>query len=314
MGSARPPPAAPLPWQAPVNELRRRMSALVYYLSLPLLYAISVLPFPLLYVLSDLLFPLVYHVIGYRREVVRTNLRNSFPGVSQAELRSIERRFYRWFCDLWLETLKTLTISSATVERTVVMGDHEALKKYHALGRSVILVMGHLGNWELGGARFSQLGLHRLHVIYHPLSNPYFERLIVQMRTRLGNRLYAMNEVLRCMLRDRGRVTATAFIADQSPPPESATWLTFLNQDTAVFNGTEKIARKLGYPVLYVHITRERRGRYRMAVDELVADPAATAPGEITAIHTARLEEDIRRQPGLWLWTHRRWKHKRPTM
>lgn len=289
------------------------MSALLYYLALPVLYAFAVLPLPVLYALSGLFHVLVYRVLGYRRGVVRTNLRNSFPERSEEERRIIERRFYRWFCDLWLETLKTLTITPAGVKRMVEMGDHDALKKHFAAGRSVILVMGHLGNWELGGARFSQLGLHPLYVIYHPLSNPHFERLIVRMRTRLGNKLYAMNEVLRSMLRDRGSITATAFIADQSPPPESATWLTFLHQDTAVFNGTEKIARKLGYPVLYVHITRERRGRYRMTIDELVADPASTAPGEITAIHTARLERDIRRQPELWLWTHRRWKHKRPT-
>ena len=288
------------------------MGALGYYAVLPLLYGLALLPLPVLYLLSDLCYLLIYHVIGYRKAVVRANLRNSFPERSTTELRAIERRFYRWFCDLWLETLKTLTLSGEGVKRMVQMGDHEALKRYHAQGRSVILVMGHLGNWELGGARFSQLGLHPLYVIYHPLSNPHFERLIAHMRTRLGNRLYAMNEVLRSMLRDRHQVTATAFIADQSPPPESATWLTFLGQDTAVFNGTEKIARKLGYPVLYVWIRRERRGRYRMNIEELVADPTATAPGEISAIHSARLERDIRLQPEVWLWTHRRWKHKRP--
>jgi KDO2-lipid IV(A) lauroyltransferase len=148
-------------------------------------------------------------------------------------------------------------------------------------------------------------------VIYHPLSNPYFERLIVRMRTRLGNGLYPMSDTLRGMLHDRGRLTATAFIADQSPPRHSAIWLRFLHQDTAVFSGTEKIARKLGYPVIYVHITRERRGRYRMDLHELVGDPSSTAPGEITEIHTRRLERDIQAQPELWLWTHRRWKHKR---
>ena len=288
------------------------MRAIGYYLLLPLLYGIALLPWPVLYALSDVFFLLVYRVVGYRKEVVRTNLRNSFPEKSEGERRAIELRFYRWFCDLWLETLKTLTMSGEDVKRRVLMDDPAVLRKYFEQRKSVILVMGHLGNWELGGARFSQLALHRLYVIYHPLSNRHFERLIVRMRTRLGNRLYAMNDVLRGMLRDRAEVTATAFIADQSPSPERAIWADFLHQDTPVFSGTEKIARKLGYPVLYVHITQERRGIYRMHIDELVAHPAATAPGEITATHTRRLENDIRQQPWLWLWTHRRWKHKRP--
>lgn len=288
------------------------MRALAYYLALPVLYVIARLPWPVLYLLSNALYLMVYHVAGYRKEVVRTNLRNSFPEKAPEELRGIERRFYRWFCDLWLETLKTLTIPGDEVVRRVRVEEPTALQRHFAEGRSVILVMGHLGNWELGGARFSQLGLHRLYVIYHPLSNPYFERLIVRMRTRLGNRLYAMNDVIRGMLRDRGEVTATAFIADQSPPPESAIWTEFLHQDTPVFGGTERIARKLGYPVLYVHIAQEQRGRYRMRIEELVADPMATAEGEITALHTRRLERDIREQPWLWLWTHRRWKHRRP--
>ena len=288
------------------------MSAIGYYLLLPLLYGSALLPWPVLYALSDVFFLLVYRVIGYRKSVVRTNLRKSFPEKSEEERRAIELRFYRWFCDLWLETLKTLTMSGEEVKRRVLMDEPAVLRKYFDQRRSVILVMGHLGNWELGGARFSQLGMHRLHVIYHPLSNPYFERLMRRMRTRLGNRLYAMSDVLRSMLRDRAELTATAFIADQSPAPEGAIWVDFLHQDTPVFSGTEKIARKLGYPVLYVHLTQERRGIYHMHIDELVADPAATGPGEITALHTRRLEQGIRQQPWLWLWTHRRWKHERP--
>lgn len=287
------------------------MRALAYYLTLPILYGISLLPFPLLYAVSDLLFLLVYHVLGYRTGVVRANLGNAFPEMTEAGRRRLERRFYRWFCDLWLETLKGLTITPAALADRVHVADDAPVRKYHQQGRSVVLVLGHLGNWELGGSRFALLGLHRLMVIYHPLSNPWFERLIVRMRTRFGGGLYAMNDTLRGMLRDRGTLTATAFIADQAPPPESAIWTIFLGQDTAVFSGTEKIARKLGYPVIYVHIDRERRGRYRMSFHELVADPSATAPGEITEIHTRRLESDIRARPELWLWTHRRWKHRR---
>ena len=132
------------------------------------------------------------------------------------------------------------------------------------------------------------------------------------MRTRLGNKLYAMNDTMKGMLRDRGQVTATAFIADQTPPPEGAFWTTFLNQDTPVFFGTEKIARKLGYPVVYVGVERTGRGHYAMRFEELTAEPGGTGEGTISLLHTRRLEEDIRRLPAFWLWSHRRWKHKRP--
>jgi KDO2-lipid IV(A) lauroyltransferase len=287
------------------------MSAVAYYLALPFIHLIARLPFPLLYLLSDGMRLVLYNVLGYRVAVVRGNLRKSFPEKSTAELRTIERAFYRWLCDLALETLKTLTLSAEAVKERVEVEGVEVLKKHHEQGRSVILVMGHWGNWELGGARFAGLGLHQLYVIYHPLQNPYFDRLMHHMRTRLGNRLYAMNDVLKGMLRDRHKVTATAFIADQTPPPEGAYWTVFLNQDTPVFTGTEKIARKLGCPVVYAGVEQVARGRYVLRFEELVADPKATREGEISELHTRRLERDILRRPAFWLWSHRRWKHTR---
>ena len=288
------------------------MGAIGYYLALPFIYGIALLPFPLLYLFSDVLYVLLYRIIGYRTAVVRENLRNSFPEKSAAELKRIERTFYRWFCDLVLETVKTLVISPAQVNARVSVSGEEVLKKYFAQGQCIILVMGHWGNWELGGARFSQLGLHQLYVIYHPLQNRWFDGLVHHMRTRLGNKLYAMNDTMKGMLRDRGQLTATAFIADQTPPPERAFWTNFMHQDTPVFLGTEKIAAKLGYPVIYVGMERTRRGYYTMRFEELVAEPSKTVDAEITLRHTRRLEEDIRRLPAFWLWSHRRWKHRRP--
>ncbi|MBK6775205.1 MAG: lysophospholipid acyltransferase family protein [Flavobacteriales bacterium] len=289
------------------------MSTIGYYIALPFLYGISLLPFPLLYLLSDFLFFILFHVIGYRKDVVMTNLRNSFPEKSEKELRGIMKRFYGWFCDLTLETLKTLTISPEAVKERVAFPDAHVFKPFVDRKQSVIIVMGHYGNWELAGARFAvEPGLHQLIVIYHPLQNPDFERLIVRMRTRLGNRLYSMSETFKAMVRDRAQLTATAFIADQTPAPETAYWTTFLNQDTPVFTGTGKIANKLGYPVIYLSIRQPRRGRYEMCAEVLVPDPKNTTEEAINELHTRRLEADIRNKPDLWLWTHRRWKHKRP--
>jgi KDO2-lipid IV(A) lauroyltransferase len=288
------------------------MAAVVYYFSLPLIYLVSLLPFRLLYLLSDLAYVLVYKIFRYRTKVVRKNLENAFPEKSAAEIKDIEVAFYHHFCDLMLETFKTLTITPDALKEHVRFDDTSVFEKQYKQGQSVIIVMGHFGNWELGGARFSLYDYHQLFVIYHRLSNKYLDRLVYKMRTRLGNKLYLMKDAFRGMLLNRDDLTATAFIADQTPSPKGAYWTTFLNQDTPVFVGTAKIARKLNCPVIYVSIQRPQRGRYQISSELLISDPAAMTEDEISERHTRRLECDIRANPHLWLWTHRRWKHKRP--
>lgn len=287
------------------------MSAVAYYILYPFLYLLSLLPFRVLYIISDFLYFVIYTLAGYRKKVVYQNLKNSFPEKSDAEIDTIAKKFYHFFCDLILETIKTLTINERALRKHISFDDTSLFEKYAAQNQSVIIVMGHLGNWELGGARFAVEPHHRLYVIYHPLSNKYFNNLIVYMRTRLGNRLYAMSEVLRGMVRDRGELTATAFIADQTPQPNGAYWTTFLNQDTPVFTGTEKIAQKFKYPVIYLSIKRPKRGKYVMQCELLVEKPENTSENQISEMHTKRLEQDIIENPEIWLWTHRRWKHKR---
>jgi KDO2-lipid IV(A) lauroyltransferase len=156
------------------------------------------------------------------------------------------------------------------------------------------------------------LGLHQLYVIYHPLANRHFDELFTKMRTRSGIKLYAMKGAFKAMLKNRDQLTATAFIADQTPRPDNAHWMTFLNQDTPVFRGTENISKTLDYPVIYVSVIREKRGLYRLHTELLAEHPKQFAENEITEMHTRRLERDIIEQPETWLWSHRRWKHKRP--
>ena len=291
----------------------RTSKSLPYYLALPFVYGISLLPFPLLYRLSDVLFLVIYRALRYRTRVVLANLKSSFPEKTEAERRQIAADFYRWFCDLLLESLKTLTITPLAVRQRVTFEGMEILRAYADRKQSVIVVLGHFGNWELAGARYSQeKDLPQLYVIYRPLHDTGFDQLMYRMRTRHGMRLYTMKETSQAMLRDQALVTATGFIADQTPHPDRAYWLTFLGQDTPVYFGTEATARKFNYPVVYLSIMQRGRGHYCMTVETLVEDPSATREGEITERHTARLERDIRQRPDLWLWTHRRWKHQRP--
>lgn len=291
------------------------MSAILYYLTLPFIYLLSILPFPLLYGLSNIVYYLLYYVVGYRKEVVQKNLRNSFPEKTEKEIRSISRGFYRYFCDLFLETFKTLSISHQAMLKHCRL-EEDSQKLFDQLAgdhQSIMVVMGHLGNWEWAGNTFSICCKHQLYVIYHPLSNKYFNGLIYRMRTRFGTRLIPMKDTLREMLSRRNELSATAFIADQSPLPDRAYWMSFLNQDTPVFLGIEKIALKIRYPIVYVSIKRVKRGYYQLLAERIELPSVDSHPGEITELHTKKLESDIRNQPETWLWTHRRWKHTRKT-
>ena len=290
------------------------MSTVLFYLSLPFLYLVSWLPKKPLYLLSDLLFILLYRVFGYRKSMVTENLENAFPDKSPEVIDEIQENFYRYLCDLSLEVIKTLTISPAGVRKYFAIDEDDLapIRRFHREGQSIILVLGHMGNWELTGAMFCQFDLHQLYVIYHPLANRHFDDLFTKMRTRSGIRLYPMKGAFKNMLKDRDLLTATAFIADQTPRPDNAHWMTFLNQDTPVFRGTENISKALDYPVVYISVIREERGLYKLKTELLAEHPKQYAENEITELHTQRLERDIIEQPETWLWSHRRWKHKRP--
>lgn len=263
--------------------------------------------------MSDGVYFILYKILGYRKEVVLNNLRNSFPDKSEDEINDIAKKFYKYLCDLFLETFKTLTISRGKMLQRCSINE-QAQKLFDRLAeedKSIILVMGHYGNWEWAGNTFSMLCKHQLYVIYHPLQSKFFDKLMYDMRSRFGTKLIPMKETFRQMLSTRRELNATAFIADQTPQPDNAYWTTFLNQETPVFWGTEIIAKKINYPVVYATVKRVKRGYYEIVAEELVSDPKNTKEGEISELHTKRLEKDIIEDPVIWLWSHRRWKHKR---
>ena len=294
--------------------MKKLIQAIVYYSIVPVLYFFSVLPWSVLFIFSDFFFLVLYYGIGYRRKVVRTNLEQSFPEKSLTELKIIEVRFYRYFVDIIFEMLKLLTLSSAQkLDRCKMDSETQALfKQLHSKNKSSILVMGHYGNWEFCPSGLPLQTDYQTYVIYHPLSNAYFDRLMSQIRTKTSCKLYTMSGTLKGMLANRNELNMTAFLGDQSPDPKSAYWTQFLNQDTPVFSGTEKIARKLHMAVIYGSMERVKRGKYIYHTTLLCEDASKTKPGEITESHIRMLENDIRKAPEYWLWTHRRWKHKRP--
>jgi len=288
------------------------MDRLIYLLVAPLLYAVSHLPFGLLYVLSNVLYIVLYKMVGYRVMVVRQNLSNSFPAMPEAERRTLEKRFYRYFCDMLVESVKNLSISENALKERIVFENLEVFEDYAKQGRSIIIVMGHFGNWELAGSRFGMVNFHKPFVLYKSQKNRYFDSMIFSMRTRTGNSLYEMRRVYKEMLGNREMLTATVFIADQTPSYKDAFTMQFLGQETRVFTGAFSIANKLGQPVIYASVNRIGRGRYSIRLQELETDPSTKDPNEMATRFMRCLEKDITAKPETWLWTHRRWKHTRP--
>lgn len=286
------------------------MQAVVFYLVYPILYLISALPFWAMYRLSDI-FYFLFWLSGYRKNVVFENLRNSFPEKSEAEILSLAKSYYKYLCDLTLETLKTMHMSEREARERCLFRKSEWLDKMCEEKRSILIVMGHYGNWEWAGPAFTLNTKYQLIVVYRPLSQPYFEKMMVGMRTKFGTKIVPVEQTLRDMVANRKNVTATALIADQAASSANTTWTTFLHQDTAIFNGPEKLAVKFNYPVVYMNIRRIKRGYYELIPELLVENPANTKEGEILEIFTRRLEQEIIKDPVIWLWSHRRWKHKR---
>jgi KDO2-lipid IV(A) lauroyltransferase len=259
-------------------------------------------------------FYLLLRISGYRKNVVIKNLKNSFPGKSDEEIEAIFREYYRYLCDLTLETLKTLKMTANESQSRCIFHQQPWLTKLHEEKRSIIIVMGHYGNWEWAGPGFTLNTPFQLVVIYRPLSHPYFEKMMSRMRTRFGTRITPVEKTLRDMVAHQKEITATAFIADQTATAKNAYWTNFLNQDTAVFTGPEKLARRFNYPVVFMNVQRVRRGYYEITPELLFHDSGATAENEISEAFTNRLEKEIIRDPVPWLWSHKRWKHTRESM
>lgn len=286
------------------------MLAVSYYLAYPFIYLLGNLPFPVVYAISDFL-AFVIRLVGYRRKVIYTNLRNSFPEKPEHELKKITHDYYHYMVDLTLESFKMMHLSEEQIARHIQVINPEVAQKFYDNKQSIILALGHYGNWEWYGQCLQLQAPHQMVIIYRPLTHPYFDRMMQRLRTRFGIEITTMKLSLRTMLANRGRITATAFVGDQAAPV-SEHWMTFLNQDSSVYTGIEKMARKFNYPVVYIHPTRPKRGYYTMEIEVLVEDPSKTTDTEITERYTRRLERDIRENPAIWLWSHRRWKSKRP--
>lgn len=229
-----------------------------------------------------------------------------------SELRKIERKFYRNLADTTVETLKLLTISEKKL-LTRVRIDNSITMKHYKLGHTVFGMTPHFCNWEwLLVASSNQLG-PQLHAVYQRLRNPFFDKLMKHIRSRFGVILHEKNEAVRNMMKMKGQSYMMSMVADQRPfSGENRYWSVFLNQDAAFYSGTELLARRMDIKVLYASMRRVKRGYYHVQFEDLDTDPVKTNPGEITEKFIKRAEKDISVDPASYLWSHDRWKHKKP--
>jgi len=277
-----------------------------------LFYCLSLLPLWCLYFISDFLYLVIYKLIGYRTRVVRDNLKNSFPKKSDIELISIEKKFYHHFFDLIIESIKSISISENQMRKRLVFKNIEIFDKYFDQNKSVVLTVSHYGNWEWGLLGVSLTAKQKMMGVYKTINDSFFNDLMNTTRGRFGADLVEMKDSLRHIISTKDECKIIGLLADQSPVKnESNYWTTFLNQESSVYLGPEKIATKMNYPVLFCKIQKVRRGRYEFYLEELCTNPEKTTKGEITSLYLRKSEQTINENPEFWLWTHRRWKHKK---
>lgn len=293
------------------------MNDLGYRITLALLYALALLPMRVLYVLSDFLYLIVYHVARYRRKLVRENLAACFPDKNETDRRDIEKKFYRNFTDYIVETVKLLHISDAEIKRRMQFENIELIDRLTAEGRSVVIYFSHCGNWEWA----TSMTLHVRHdadshveycQVYRPLRSEITDRLMLRLRSRFGSLSFPKSSVLRDLikLRRNGVTSVTGFMSDQKPSHgDPGHVVRFLNHPTAFITGTETVARRMNATVVYWDMTKPRRGHYHIDIKLITDSPAELPSGAITSRYASLLQQTIRRNPSIWLWSHNRWKH-----
>lgn len=294
--------------------MKKLLDNILYGVTYAIFYALSLLPFRALYVFSDFLYILIYKLVGYRKAIVRRNLASSFPEKSAEELVCIERGFYHWFCDYFVETIKLLSITPQEMRRHIEFRNIEELERCYDEGQSCAAILGHYCNWEWLSATGIAYTRHKDAVsglIYHPLYSEVFNRLFVSLRSHLGGVCIAKNEILRYLVKYKKekRHSLFGYISDQVPKWENIhLWVDFLNHDTPVFTGGERIMRKMNNAVFYVDMERTRRGHYTCTFKLITKEPGRLPEYEITGTFFKMLERSVRRQPSYYLWTHNRWK------
>lgn len=279
-----------------------------------IVYLISLLPFGVLYLFSDILAWLACDVVKYRRKVVRRNLTASFPNKNEKEIRQIEKKFYKFLCDYFVETVKLASMSPKKMRRHLKVENIEEINEAVRKGQSVSLYLGHYCNWEW----VSSLPLHidpaaRCAQIYHPLENKAFDKLLYRLRTKFDANNIPMKDILPTLIKWKKEdvPSVTGYIADQAPGLNIHLFVEFLNQETGAYTGPERISKFLGAKAVYGHMSRPKRGYYTLRFIPIAENVKKEDIFVTTRKYFSLLEENIIETPQYWLWSHNRWKRSR---
>lgn len=285
------------------------MDYFVFLLFLIVIALFAITPFFILYGISDFVSLLLY-TLGYRKKVVRENLKNSFPEKSGKEIKQIEKGFYRNLSDIFLESIKGYTMSNKTAKKRYFGKNPELIKKYHDQGRGVILVLSHYANWEWGTVSFPLFVENDILVVYKPIGNKYIDNYVKKSRSKNGITMVPLKNTKMFFQKYSQKPATFILVSDQSPSnPDKSVWVDFLGRKTPFLHGIEAYSHIFNMPVIYMNIERIKRGYYEFSLKLLHDNPKELAPGEITKMYAAQVEEEIKNNPANWLWSHRRWKH-----
>ena len=288
------------------------MKALNYYVIYSLLWFFTLPPLWFLYGVSDIFYVIVYNLIGYRKKVTLSNLKNAFPDKSNNEIYNIAKKFYRHLCDTLIETFKAIHLNEKQILKRYKIKNIELLQECYMKDKDIVLVSGHYGNWEW----MSTLSFHTKYsflVIYQPLQNKAFDKIINDLRGKFGFHMVAMTDVYKELLNyvDNKKRVITWFLADHRPHKSTRFWIDFLGREVSFHVGAEKIACKLNHTVVFFNVNKIKRGYYEAEFFKLEENPNQTEEFGVTTKFVRKLEEIIKTKPEYWIWSHRRWKNKK---
>lgn len=266
----------------------------------------------ILYIKSTVLYFLIYHVVGYRKKVVKDNLALVFPEKTQDERNQIAKGFFKHFCDIIVETIKVFTISEKEIRKRFVITNPEILDPYYENDQSALLMAGHYGNWEWSGI-LNRFIKHKGYAVYKTIANKQLDALVKKTREHFGATAITNKRIVSTLFRrwKEAEKTLTYILSDQTPKMDSFKYHdTFLGIDVPMFTGTEELAKKFNFSVLYFKVEKVKRGYYTATFVPIADNPKEYADFQITRMFFDALEMQIREQPEFYLWSHKRWKHR----
>ena len=291
------------------------MQFLIFIIAYPLLWLLSILPFRIFYLLSDAIYFLIYYVIGYRKKTVRENLAMALTNLSDAERLVIEKKSYRHMCDMFMEMVKTMTISSKEMNKRFVITNLDVIKEYEEKEKSIMLLVSHYASWEwliTLNQKISYKGVG----VYKKINNKYFDKLIRDIRSKYNTELVVSNKTIPLIAENNRKniLSIYGIPSDQSPAANRIFhWDKFMGIEVPVHTGAEMLAKKYDLNVIYVKVKKLKRGYYEATLIPL-SDNAKSIPDfEITHDYLQEVEKQIHEAPEFYFWTHRRWKHRRKT-